>query len=165
MSGPRSLRVHGSGSSVASVIETVMPDDGKRESLWVWLLISAVLLLSALGIWVRQETVPHRTHVSLSPVQSQQLMALSIAREEIQFLAEKPWPAPEELEQLGLELFVPSASHRWHQPGDDCYQWISSQQAGDFLLRISDGVIFYHPGEASLLSSCTPDAHWMLLDN
>ncbi|WP_417580650.1 hypothetical protein [Nitrincola sp.] len=151
--------------SVASVIETVMPDDGKRESLWVWLLISAMLLLGALGIWLRQEVVPERTHVSLNPVQSQQLMALSIAREEILFLAEKPWPAPESLEQLGLDLFASSASQDWHQPGDDCYQWISRQHDGDFLLRISDGVIFYHPGEAGLLSSCTPDEHWTLMEN
>ncbi|KGK43188.1 hypothetical protein LH51_01845 [Nitrincola sp. A-D6] len=151
--------------SAAAVIETVMPDDGKRESLWVWLLIAAVLLLGALGIWLRQEVVPQRTQIALSPSQSQQLMSLSIAREEIQFLAEKPWPAPESLESLGLELFASSSSHRWHQPGDDCYQWISRQHDGDFLLRISDAVIFYHPGEVELLSSCTPDEHWTLMDN
>lgn len=165
MSDLGSLRTHDSERSVVSVIETVVPDDGKRESLWVWLLISAVLLLSALGIWLRQETLPHRAQVSLSPVQSQQLMALSIARDEILFLADKPWPAPERLEQLGLDLFAPSASHHWHQPGDDCYQWISRQRDGDFLLRISDALIFYHSGEASLLSSCTPDEHWMLMGN
>ncbi len=146
-------------------IEIVMPDDGKRESLWVWLLIVAVLSSGALGIWLRQDTTHQRPYVSLAPAQSQQLMALSIAHEEIVFLTEKPWPTPADLAQLGVELFAPSPSHQWHQPENDCYQWMSQKQTGDFLLRMSDGRIFYHPGKADRLLHCTPDEHWILMDN
>lgn len=146
--------------------QVVVADDGRRESLWVWSLILLVLALGATGIYLRQvPQVTSQDEILMTPSQSQQLVSLSIALEEIRFVASSPWPSLDELVSLGVDLFVPTAEYLWHQPEAGCYQWVSLHQQGDFLLRLQDGAIYWHAGAVEPLNHCQPDNHWILLEN
>ncbi len=162
------LKHHWGGSARADLpqVELVEPDNGKRESLWVAIFVLLVLVSGVFGISLRKEPpLSNASLVDLSPVQSQLLVELSIALEEIGFVSQAPWPSPDELADMGVSIFLPNQSGRWHQPQSDCYQWISHNHQGDFVLRLSDKRIYWHPGAVVALSDCQLDSHWILLEN
>lgn len=162
------LRHHWGGSARedSPQVELVQPDNGKRESFWVATFVLLILVSGVFGISLRKESpLSSARVVDLSHQQSQQLVELSIALEEIGFVAQAPWPSPDELAEMGVSIFLPSQSGRWHQPQSDCYQWISFNHQGDFILRLSDKRIYWHPNEVAPLSDCQLDSHWILLEN
>lgn len=113
-------------SEARLLIETVRPDDGRHESFWVALVITGILLLGGLGILARQaQPVTADTQTELDVLQSQFMMELSIAAEEIRFLqtlnSDNNLPELQQLLQDELlPVFPGQSSSDWQQLEPGC---------------------------------------------
>ncbi|WP_086481374.1 hypothetical protein [Oceanospirillum sanctuarii] len=69
--------------------QRVRPNNGQQESLWAFLTLALILLISAGGVWLNQAPVPKAAaHLELNTEQKALLTQLSTAASEIRFLAE-----------------------------------------------------------------------------
>ncbi len=147
----------------------VKPDNGRRETLWVTLVVILILLAGALGIMFRQAgAAPADPYESLNGAQRQLLTELMIASDEIRFMTPSGAPLPEldELQALGVSPFsqTDEATYRWSQVEPGCFQAQGGSEQGAFLLRLgAGGGVLYHPGQAPLLADCHGQHHWTLL--
>lgn len=153
--------------SISIRSERVRPNNGQQESLWAFLTLALILLISACGIWLNQAPVPKAAaHLKLNTEQKALLTQLSTAASEIRFLAEEAvdgsvagrdgeliemeghpqWPSLATLEAYGIPPFAGSSldrsgnvSFRWLNPEPGCYIGENvSANAGHFLLLMGE---------------------------
>ncbi|MFG1490282.1 hypothetical protein ABMA58_13615, partial [Oceanospirillum sp. HFRX-1_2] len=64
--------------------QRVRPNNGQQESLWAFLTLALILLISAGGVWLNQAPVPKAAaHLELNTEQKALLTQLSTAASEI----------------------------------------------------------------------------------
>ncbi|RAU17527.1 hypothetical protein DN062_12610 [Nitrincola tibetensis] len=148
-------------------IETVRPDDGRLETLWVWLFIAAVLAIGAIGISVRTETHVHVPSVELNPVEQQLLTELSIAIQEIEFVTGDvgDWPDIDQLIMAQIPPFT-HQSQTWRAIEKGCYLLVSAVgMHGHFMLDLNEEArILFHESPIPMISECHDLSHWHRLD-
>ncbi|WP_409522823.1 DUF6162 family protein [Nitrincola sp. MINF-07-Sa-05] len=152
----------------AAQTQLVKPDNGRRETIWVTLVVILILLAGALGIMFRQAgAAPADPYESLNGAQRQLLTELTIASDEIRFMtpSSTPWPELDELQTLGVSPFAQTDdAYDWKQVEPGCFQAQDRSEQGAFLLVLeAGGSILFHPGQAPLLSDCNDQHHWTLL--
>lgn len=154
-------------------VEVVRPDDGRLESVWVALFITAVLLLGALGIWVRQTPVTLADpSASLSTAQRQLLLELSIAADEVAFmkdlLGEEALTLTNLTEQALLPVFVGQDSHAWQAISQDCFLLAQPKTSAAFALNLqadTPTAIFFTPDLVQQPHTCNELSSWLRMDD
>lgn len=154
-----------SNSVLHSLREEVIPNDGRRETLWVALSILGILLLSVLGIHWRQD--PGES-ASLMPVLStfdqQRLTELSIALEELTFMMPTDtYPSLEMIQAAGIPPFDQGLT--WQELSPGCYHLSPTSTHAGFVLALWHRQIWLHlPVSYSLHpvgQDCLPQDHWI----
>lgn len=155
-------------------IERVKPDNGREENRWVLLLTLTVLLLGTLGVLLRQTPVQMtKQQPELSLHQRQLLMELTIAADEIRFLALPEflqtghWPDRQQLlaEEL-LPVFPGQSAEAWQQPQPACLVLQQPSQTAAFLLLLqADTTHLYFTDQfTGTPASCDHLHHWLRMD-
>jgi hypothetical protein len=167
-----------SNSDPVLLIETVRPDDGRSESFWVALVITGVLLLGGLGILLRQEqTGVADTRPQLDLLQRQFLMELTIAADEIRFIATMnsdisinsgfiAWPLEQLLQEQLLPLFPGQAASAWQQlqPGCLLIQQPNSPVHFALVLQQAGSSIHYSTTSVHHPAPCETLLSWQRMD-
>ncbi len=130
--------------------QRVRPNNGQQESLWAFLTLALILLISACGVWLNQAPVPKAAaHLELNTEQKALLTQLSTAASEIRFLAEgvsgegaldeggvgaeermisaeenPQWPSLATLESYGIPPFAGSSLNR---SGNVSFRWLNPE--------------------------------------
>lgn len=130
--------------------QRVRPNNGQQESLWAFLTLALILLISAGGVWLNQAPVPKAAaHLELNTEQKALLTQLSTAASEIRFLAEgvsgegaldegdvgaeermisaeenPQWPSLATLEAYGVPPFAGSSLNR---SGNVRFRWLNPE--------------------------------------
>ncbi len=130
--------------------QRVRPNNGQQESLWAFLTLALILLISAGGVWLNQAPVPKAAaHLELNTEQKALLTQLSTAASEIRFLAEgasvegaldegdvgaeermisaeenPQWPSLATLESYGIPPFAGSSLN---SSGNVSFRWLNPE--------------------------------------
>ena len=164
------------------VTEWIAPDDGHRESRWVFLTVVLILLAGGAGLLVNQsEPVKVPAHLQLNVNEKAILTALRNAGDEILFLAENEASLPDvsSLSQAGVPPFavMPGQQSRylWQRLPGGCY--IGTPKAGariTFLLLLENDVAVFwrsspetepHHDRHDESTRCQPDSSWQEFRN
>ena len=168
--------------------ERVRPNNGQQESLWAFLTLSLILLISGIGIWLNQAPVPKAAaHLGLNTEQKALLTQLSTAASEIRFLAEgvsgeaaldegaeenPQWPDLAMLESYGIPPFADAALNpggkagfRWLSPEPGCFIGENiAAKTGHFMLlmgeHLSQPAQLYSRQTILTREPCLLDAQW-----
>lgn len=156
-------------SESTATLEKVVPDDGRRENLW--LIISVIIILIAAAITLkfnRAEVKIETPHLELGVTGKAMLTALRNAADEITFMSEERalLPTPKVLIEEGIPPFAdttgPFSLYRWDQPTSDCYLGLSSESdhpAFALVIKNSHAEIFWNY-ELPPEFNCTQFSNW-----
>lgn len=114
-------------NSESSVVEYVIPNDGRKETFWVVCAIAFILMCAAFFLQTNQaESFKPHSHLQLSVKGKAVLTALSNAANEISFFAEdEQYPSIEFLVANEIPPFADLtgafSEYLWHQPAPNCY--------------------------------------------
>ncbi|MCV6610390.1 MAG: hypothetical protein OIF55_06440 [Amphritea sp.] len=164
------------------VTERIVPDDGRKESRWVFLTVLLILIAGGAGIFVnRSEPARLPDYLQLSVNDKAVLTALRNAGDEILFLAEVNDALPDiaSLEQAGVPPFaaMPGQQSRYHWQHLSAGCYLGTPKAGsriEFLLVLEKQVtVFWRPSSGSESHhysnsgpvGCQPDQHWQEFSN
>ncbi len=166
-------------SQSQSYVEKVRPDNGSRESGWVFLTIAVILLIGGFGISQHQQEKPELPeHLTLGIADKAILTALRNAGDEIQFMLDdaQTLPTPDQLREELVPPFVAQPgledTHYWRLFEQRCYigePTAARKSSMRFLLTFDGEVSVYWQlataGSHSHGSVCNVDEHWQVFKN
>lgn len=178
-------------NSESSVVERVIPNDGRKETFWVVCAIAFILLCAAFFLQTNQaEAFKPHSHLQLSVKGKAVLTALSNAADEISFFAEdEQYPSIEFLVANEIPPFADPtgafSEYSWYQPATNCYigyaghaqngSQTSSKNLPDFMLIMSESTgganqVFWRDSVSSqikqvLTSPCNHFMSWQTEEN
>lgn len=163
------------------VIERVVADNGRNESLWLLLCLAIILAFGSYGLSVNQrEAVEVPGYQTLSVTEKATLTALRNAGDEIQFLADdlSSLPAVSELIDMALPPFSADTGQQglylWRKTPDNCYLGTPTKAgAVEFKLKLDTAVrVFWrtaagneHQHGDDKADVCVQDKDWQELVN
>ena len=151
------------------IIEKVIPDDGRRESLWLISSIAIILFFAAITLHYNQaDRVEPARHQELGITGKAVLTALRNAGDEIQFMMEQPdnFPSVNELIEAEVPPFADNtgafASYQWSLLNNHCYLGTpADSDYPEFLLFAdSDHPHIYWRYDRSTAVDCSTTTHW-----
>lgn len=148
--------------------EIISPNDGGRETLWIVISISLILILAFTGIQFNKASTHEESQHTELPIEAKRVLTdLRNAADEILFSSEKSkFPSIEELESWDLPPFAKTpgvkSQYTWNQVERHCYVGIPDQEENPvFILLFEKEASIYWKTQTTPVVNCHQNSDWI----